>query len=269
MALNVDQIDVFTEKRILAFLNGVRNASELTSSSSEGGAIVDNPDSGAASGYTIGATVATRIIQLRNTLRGRRFTSVDQLEGVDGFGQDKLNDLVFSFSLSAEEQFKQQLFDGILLDNWRVRYEVEQFEDLIPFKNVAENRANFEDQVIAAVRRASFNRFGDRSRAYLAGELARDRYVESYLEAHLGSYGWALWFYRFDQDNWFSFERMRTAVEAFLSTYYGISEEIELHLFKGYPNGAGLAEGIIPNDLPVTINHAEQRIAVWTIELFD
>ena len=264
MALQLDHIDAFTQKRILAYLNGVRTAEELT-----GGAVLDSPESGTSeAGYTIGETVAQRIISLRNRQRGRRFASLTSLNDVDGFGQDKLNDLAYSFRDSAEARFQASLFDGLLYDNWTVTFYDEQFEDAEAFQNIAGNRSNLEDWIIAKVREGSFRRFGDRHLAYVTSQLVRDRYVEVFEESHLGSYAWALWFYRFDQDNWFSFERMREAVETFLSTYQGISEEIELHLVKGYPAG-GLTQGITPDDLPVTINHAEQRIAVWTAELFD
>lgn len=270
MSKNTNNIDSATANRILAYLNSLRNADELTKSPEEGGDVKDDPISGSeGSGYTIGATVAARIINTRNSLRGRRFSSIDQLVDIDGLGQDKLNDLAYSFSATAEDRFIRSLYDGIILDNWNVRYSDEHFEDRDEFESIVYNEANLENWVVEQVKKTSLEQFDDRHRSLLSGELARDRYIESYPEAHLGSYAWALWFYSIDQDNWFSFERIRTAIESFLGTYEGISGEIELRLLKGFPNWSGLAQGITPLDLPVTLNKVEQRLSIWAAELFD
>ena len=270
MSIHTNNIDSATSSRILAYLNSIRSPEELTKTPEEGGDIKDDPKSGAkGSGYTIGPTVAARIINTRNTLRGRRFSSIDQLAEIDGLGQDKLNDLAYSFSATAEDRFISSLYDGIILDNWNVRYSDERIEDRDEFESIIYNEANLENWVVEQVKKASLKQFNDRHRSLLSGELARDRYIESYPEAHLGSYAWALWFYSVDQDNWFSFERIRTAIESFLGTYEGISGEIELRFLKGFPNWSGLTQGITPLDLPVTLNKVEQRLSIWTAELFD
>ena len=270
MNLDFSSVDTYTARRILAYLNGFRTSKDFLKAIEEGDDLKDNPDSGSSrSGYTIGETVATRMINVRDSLRGRRFTSIEQLNDVEGFGQDKLNDFAYSFADSAEDQFVKALYDGIILDNWTVQHSSTQFENSEQFQAIVNNRSNFEDWVIEEVKKASMERFDDRYRSLLAGELVRNRYVDEYEEAHLGSYAWALWFYRIDQDNWFSFERIRAAIEDFLGTYEGISENIELHFFTGYPNWAGLTQGITSTDLAVTLNHAEQRASVWSAELFD
>lgn len=270
MNLDFSSIDRFTAQRILAFLNGMRTASDLIHSITERGEIQDNPESGSAgSGYTIGETVAARLISVRNKLRSRRFSSIDQLDEVEGFGQDKLNDLAYSFRDSAEDKFVKSLYSGIILDNWTVQHSSEQFESEEEFLKMVNNNTVFENWVIDQVKEASRERFNDRHRSLLSGELVRNRYVERYEEAHLGSYSWALWFYRIDQDNWFSFDRIREVIEKYLGTYESVSENIEVHFFKGYPNWAGLTKGITPRDLVVTLNHAELRASVWSAELFD
>ena len=264
MSLNTQDVDAFTTRRILAYLNGLQSADELVQD------IKDDPESGTAdSGYAIGAEVAERILSYRNTLRARRFSSLAELEQIEGFGQDKFNDLVFTMSESAEDWFIKSLYDGIILDNWTVRYYDEQFDDSTSFLHIARNESALVDWVANRVFNASMEHTQHRVAANLAGELARDRFIEPHEEAYIASYAWALWFYRIDPGNWFSFDRIRVVIEDFLSTYYGISELIELRLFKGYEDRGALTNGITAPDLPVTINHAEQRIAFWTAELFD
>ena len=264
MSLNTQEIDPFTAKRIIAYLNQLRSAEELTEE------IEDSPDSGSAgSGYAIGPDVASRILSLRNRQRARRFSSLDQLEEVEGFGQDKLNDLVFSLSSSAEEQFVKSLFNGILLDNWTVRFYDEQFEDRDAFLHIAKNESALVEWLVRRLFTATLEKNDNRITANLAGELIRNRFMETHEESYIASYAWALWFYQIDPGNWFSFDRIRLVIDTFLSSYYGISENIELRLFKGYDDRGALTSGITSSDLPVTVNHAEQRIAFWTAELFD
>ena len=270
MKLEFASIDKYTARRILAFLNSARTTADLVRSIAEKGEVEDNPESGSVgSGYTIGETVAGRLMSVRNKLRSRRYSSLDQLNEVDGFGQDKLNDLAFSFRDSAEDKFVKSLYDGIILDNWTVQHSSREFESEEEFSVVATNHSSLESWAIDQVKKASLERFNDHHRSLLSGELLRDRYMEHYEEAHVGSYAWALWFYRIDQDNWFSFDRIREVIEEYLGTYESISENIELHFFKGYPNWAGLTKGITPLDLVVTLNHAELRASVWSAELFD
>ena len=161
------------------------------------------------------------------------------------------------------------LFNGILLENWTVRFYDEQFEDKDAFLHIARNESALVDWLAKRLSTASMEATNNRVTANLTGELIRSRYMETHEESYIASYGWALWFYQVDPGNWFSFDRIRLVIEEFLSSYYGISENIELRLFKGYTDRGALTKGITSSDLPVTVNHAEQRIAFWTAELFD
>ena len=61
--------------------------------------IKDDPDFNVASpdAYGIGETVAKRIIETRDALPGKRFTSMQQIDDVFGVGQDKMRDILYSF----------------------------------------------------------------------------------------------------------------------------------------------------------------------------
>jgi len=88
-----------TKDLILAFLNNAPNAASIAGFEPTEGPIVDDPLEGYGDqikDYDIGHDVAQRIINKRNALGG--FTSLSQLSGISYFGQDKFNDLLYSFT---------------------------------------------------------------------------------------------------------------------------------------------------------------------------
>ncbi len=88
-----------TKDLILIFLNAAANANTIAGIEPKAGPIVDDPMEGYGDqlrDYDIGVDVAQRIINKRNSLGG--FTSLTQLSRINYFGQDKFNDLLFSFS---------------------------------------------------------------------------------------------------------------------------------------------------------------------------
>jgi len=88
-----------TQDLILAFLNAAPNAAAIAGVEPVEGPIVDDTTEGFGDqvrDYDIGIDVAQRIINKRNSLGG--FTSLTELAGISHFGQDKLNDLIVSFS---------------------------------------------------------------------------------------------------------------------------------------------------------------------------
>lgn len=93
-------IDEPTKDRILRFLNFVNSASDIAGIEPQEGPVHDDPKKGTGDqieDYDIGLTVAERIIDKRDGLPGGEFTDLPQLSDIDGFGQDKFNDLVYSF----------------------------------------------------------------------------------------------------------------------------------------------------------------------------
>ena len=81
-----------TIAKVLAFLNGVSSAEQLTT------AVHDDPNSGYGDqrdDYGIGLVVAERILEKREQIGGR-YTDLSQVKEVKGLGADKLNDLIYS-----------------------------------------------------------------------------------------------------------------------------------------------------------------------------
>jgi hypothetical protein len=93
-----------TKAIILDFLNAAPNAATIAGIEPSEGPVVDEIGVGYGDqvrDYDIGITVAQRIINKRTSLGG--FTNLTQLTNIKGFGQDKFNDLLYSFSKTVHE----------------------------------------------------------------------------------------------------------------------------------------------------------------------
>jgi hypothetical protein len=93
-----------TKNLILEFLNGAASASVIAGTEPQEGPVVDDPTSGFGDqvrDYDIGIEVAQRIIAKRNSLGS--FASLTQLADIKGFGADKFNDVLYSFSQLVSE----------------------------------------------------------------------------------------------------------------------------------------------------------------------
>ena len=90
--------------RILNFLNEAQNANAITDYE-----LRNNPES-KGQGYSIGEKVAQRILDKRsNMLPFQQFTDLSQLEEVQGLGQDKIQDLVYTFSESKSPSTNSEM----------------------------------------------------------------------------------------------------------------------------------------------------------------
>jgi len=97
--LAAEGITVATQNLIIDFLNNAPSAAAIAGYEPKEGPIVDDPLEGYGDqvrDYDIGHDVAQRIISRRNSLGG--FTDLTQLSGISYFGQDKFNDLLYSFT---------------------------------------------------------------------------------------------------------------------------------------------------------------------------
>ncbi len=86
--------------RILDFLNSVSTAADIAGTEPQAGPIHDDPSTGYGDqvrDYDIGNLVAQRILDKRATLAPSGYTDLSQLSDIQGFGEDKFNDLIHSF----------------------------------------------------------------------------------------------------------------------------------------------------------------------------
>lgn len=261
--LNTSEIEqTWVLKRILSFFNRAKTPQDITE------AVLDNPNVGDEKrGYGIGETVAQRILDQKQKLRPRFFREISQLNGIEGFGQDKLMDLAYSFRLTAAEQFVKNLFDGVIMNNWEVEHQRRVIKDPKVFREITQNPELLRMEVASLLNEVAAKKFGASPLAELAGHMLYDTYLDLYEQEDIGRYAWAIWWYRFDADNWFSFDRIMAVIHSYLGEYWNPDDGIQLALFKGFKGGRIWSSNA--TDLPVTIAPAEQSITIWRVQLND
>lgn len=257
------KIENWVALRILNFLNAAQSPDDIA------GKILDNPNTGGD--RAIGETVASRILEKRDSLPFGHFSSIEELEDITGFGEDKMSDFIFTLGIRAADAFRNAMYDGIILDNWTLEHHTTVFESEADFYQIVNIESNFVNWVADAVEKISLSKFEEFRAAVLTKRLVQKCYVDRYDVANFGSYAFALWFYQFDADNWFTFERVRTEIERYLNYYafMNASNEQLFVLFKGFDNAAALVSAITSQDLPVVVNPVERAITIWTAELRD
>ena len=252
-------------KRILAFFNQAQTVEEIVST------VKDDPSDGP--GRTISANLAARILRERKNYGFWGFTEFDQIDRIKGVGQGTIDDLLYTFGDSAAETFKNRMYnDGLIYpENWPLEYFRYEIADLETFEKMV-----FDDQLF---RNFVGEKIIELSEARNVSQADCDKMVENISSAYIDrynnstpipGYALALWFYDFDADNWFSWERIQEATATYFDHYSGISNsEMELRFFKGFQNLGIIDPGITPDDLPVVFNWAEQSITLWFSALYD
>ncbi|TAE57125.1 MAG: hypothetical protein EAZ89_04150, partial [Bacteroidetes bacterium] len=243
--------------------------------------------------YGIGKVVAQRILDLRETLLGQRFTSFSQLSDIQGLGEDKLDDLLQSSRYPAAEAFRRSMYRGVIMSNFILSYDSIVFEDEKSFLETAimsnfilsYDSIVFEDEksfletaaspqalrslVAARVAALCYEKYHNQELSRVAPRLLENLPLDTYTVANTAAYALALWFYRFDSDNWFTFDRVLKACMDYLEYYDQWSDRAELYFFKGFDNTWVLADPVTVSDLPFVVNYAEQSITLWTCQLND
>jgi len=251
--------------RIVSFFNTAQSVEDIVST------VKDDPSDGP--GRTISANLAARILRERSRFGFRGFTDFAQIDGIRGVGDGTVQDLLCTFNVSAAAAFQQKMYDDhvIYRENWPLeffRYEIEDkeefekmvFDDQLLRNFVGEKIIELSEQ--RGVDQALCDQMvTDISAAYI------DKYSNSIPTANIAL---ALWFYEFDADNWFSWERI-LEVTAYYLDYYARTNnsEMELRFFKGFVNRGIIQPGITPDDLPVVLNYAEQCVTIWFSTLYD
>ncbi len=263
--MSISTIAPWIERRILAFVNQARRPADLLGPDR----LKDAPDDGSSSGYTIGETVAQRLLAYRDQLPRRRYQRLTELDQVPGMGPDKLKDLIYTFGQPADQTFLQDMYDGIIFSNFELKADTIHISDERHFLETVDQPARFIELVGLRVQSLCEARFDQPRACRLALKLLQYAYQERFVSGSIGAYAFALWFFRFDEDNWFSFERVHAACDRYLNRYRYVNDRLELRLFKGFDNAGILAGGITVLDLPVVVNYAEQKITLWSGQLND
>ena len=251
------------EESIINFLNRISDPTEITDNTQ----LEDDPFYNGAGGYAIGDRVATNIINYREKLVGGRFRSIEQVLEVQGLGHDKVRDLLSSFWKPAATFFEERL-RVFLLDNWKIEhwsYDFTYQEET--FERIASDACLLRSFVVEKVEELIRKRHNNGALAKVSAALLRQLPLDRSSDAFVNAHSMALWWYKFDADNWFSFDRMLEATQAYFDYYH--FHEMSLAFFNGFVNGGTLAEAVTTDGLPVVVNHGEKNVTIWAASLFD
>jgi hypothetical protein len=172
-------------------------------------------------------------------------------------------------TITADTAFRAAMYNEVIQSNWELEHHTIQFEDKADFDAIINSASTFVNFVATQVELISNEKYSNSKAAELAGELLKKCYLEPFPDPHYGAYALAFWFYQFDADNWFTFDKVRQETEQYLNFYSNWDDRLELFLFKGFDNAGILVSAVTQEDLPVVINHGENAITIWTAQLND
>ncbi|MCB0521416.1 MAG: hypothetical protein H6577_17970 [Lewinellaceae bacterium] len=250
-----------SQERILTFLNRAQTLDDIINPA----VLKDHKQNGS----TIGEEAGKTILDIRKQLPLQRFMNFNQIEAIPGLGKDKLQDLGHSIAEPAADAFQERMYDGVLFNNFELTAYSTYFDDKAEFYDLAQSNCRFTEWVKNEVEDISLEKYDDPKAARLAGMLLEKCPLEIWDNPHYGAIAFAFWFYRFDADNWFSFERVREETERYLTYYAQIQHRLELRFFKTFENAGVLADAVTVPDLPVVVNYGEQELTIWTGQLYD
>lgn len=258
--LNFSHISEEASERMLKFLNQAFRPSDILNK------LLIKSDQTDKRDYGIGPVVAGRIIKHRKTFPRWRFTDISQLNGIKGFGQDKLDDLVDTFSISSAQHFVHVIKTRpVLFENFPLTFHPIKFENEKDFEEIRQDEEKLRQLVVNNIEHLASRQGVDAAAISKAQSQLSSAYIEKFNTAFLGAYAWAVWFYGFDADNWFGFDQMRIPIEEYL---YENGDDPSLYLFKGFENRL-ILRGITVLDLPVVVHPLEKCVYLWAAELFD
>lgn len=252
--------------RIVGFFNSVNTVAEITE-----GPIKDDPADGP--GRTIGPVLAARILRSRAELPRRRFTDFSQIDDIRGVGETTVRDLAYSFGRPAAAAFQENMYEmGVIYrENWPLAYFRTAFEDEKAFQELVQDKEALRHWVADRIIAISTEREVPADSCDAMVAEVQTAYMDHYSNStEAAAFALALWFYRFDADNWFSWTRIQERT----LDYFGYHAqhypwEMELYLFKGFQQRGIIPPGITPHDLPVVVNWPEQSITIWVSALYD
>lgn len=262
--LDTSEISPFTSSRVLDFLNQATKATDISEAKSR---LKDDPDSGIGQ-YRIGKTVAERIINKRKSLKSGQYQSLDELNGIDGLGQDKFHDLVYSFHFSAADEFVRRMYVDVIDSRWKLEHFSQVITSPEEFRNLMIDPVLFQDFVVGMM--SAQLQLQLESEAFareLAAKILCGSEAQMEVSEKEASFSWALWLYRMGTKRWFAFDRVREEIQRYFLTYSATVGRIEWRVFRGFQSESILRSSTY--DLPVTVNYAEQTISLWRAELLE
>jgi hypothetical protein len=270
--MNPKDISAPIADRILDFFNRVREVSDITDT-----LIEDDPSDGP--GSTIGPTLASRILRTRSELTSNRFETLEQLDAISGLGEGTWKDLVYTFGRTAAEAFRDNLYKNGLLfqENWPVWFFEFPIEDNELFEELGFRDTTYREFVSTKLGEITRQEPVVDSLAEAAIQGAKEAPLDRFQDPTLSAVSFAIWFYRLDPGNWFSFDRMYEQTSAYFDYHtprYSFQERtfntlLEFVAFKGIPGTILDPAGIVAPDLVTVLNYPDQSITIWMSTLYD
>ena len=260
------EIHPWVANRILAFFNRAHTVDDIVN-----GTIQDDPSDGP--GRAMGRKLAAKILRAKSLLPRRRFTEFEQLDRVPGVGPGMIQDLVYSCGISAAQAFQNAMYDEnvIYRENWPLEFFRFTFDAADQFQELVQDEELFRVYVCDRLEQLCSERevAEDTCRPML--EALATAYIDTYSNSTPApAYALALWFYEFDADNWFSWERIQEQTERYINFHMDSNNwEMELRFFRGVQQAGIIPVGITPTDLPVMVNMPERAITIWFSTLYD
>lgn len=247
-------------ERLLNFLNQVQNTEDILKHPD----FQDDPDSGSPEGYRLGEQTVQNLLDSRKANPSGKFASLEEVLAVPGLGEDKLNDLLHSFAVTADDAFVKTLYSELLGENWELFPRAIDYPSESSFREVVDQAESFR-RAVAPVFAESYTYYSREAQRELQMRVHRS-HQENYFESHLGSFPFAYWWYQFDQDNWFSYENMRLRCEDYLGYHGHDAMQYRVIHIGGFESIEDFRRSHI---VPVVVNYAEYRITVWDAQLND
>lgn len=220
-------------------------------------------------GTSTGLNLARQVIKRRDAMPQHRFSEIQQVQQIPGLDTASVKNLVDKFQPSQADLFRENMYAHVLPANWKLTHFTSFINDRNDFIRTADTKSYLLDHISREVSRISFSHTRQQTVALMASLLAENAYLERYEMAHTASFALALWFYRFDADNWFSFEAVRQQAEDYLNHATSNCDRKVLCLLKGFNNHLAFDNAETVDDLPVVLDYAEQTVSIWTCSLVD
>lgn len=262
------ELPPWVRERVLQFLNEAQDARELLNMLPESRSI----EAKRSQDYFLGHKVAERILEMRDHLPSKRYTNLKQLRDVRGLGADKFKTILEVFNLPSALLFVNGLYEkGILSqNNWTLQPYTIFFEEKDAFLEKTRTPCLLKTQVQKMLSGMAQKRELPNAERRLLHHLIEHAYPDAYdNQTEDAALALALWFYQFDADNWFSFERIREECQNYFRLYQGSHPwRMDLYLLKPFDHSL-LMNGLAPKSLPVVCVEAELSVTIWLSGLRD